>query len=96
MTGPTRFLTEYDPAEWMRDAACKGRNGDGKFFPTLGENHKWEAAKAICERCPVRRECLEYALRNVQHFGVWGGTTERERKHIRKRRRVELYLAEGA
>lgn len=89
MTGPTRFLTEYDPAEWMRNAACKGRNGDGKFFPAQGENRKWEAAKAICDRCPVQAECLDYAFRHGQHFGVWGGLSERERKKLKKRRRRE-------
>lgn len=36
-------------------------------------------AKAICDRCPVRKLCLEFALTNHEEYGVWGGTTSRDR-----------------
>jgi WhiB family redox-sensing transcriptional regulator len=44
-------------------------------------------AKAICAGCPVREECLEYAMRWDQLCGVWGGLSERERRQLRRQRR---------
>lgn len=41
-------------------------------------------AKAICRGCPVRRECLAYALANREPFGIWGGCSERERRRLRR------------
>lgn len=81
----------YDDAtSWRSDALCRGVETD-LFFPAgeLGEEpvQQAEAAKAVCMRCPVRQECLEYALATDQPFGVWGGTTEAERRSIRRRRR---------
>lgn len=41
------------------------------------------AAKKICNSCPLKLPCLEYALMNVE-IGIWGGTTEEQRKQMRK------------
>ena len=41
----------------------------------------------MCEVCPVRVDCLEYALANRLDYGVWGGTSERERQRILRERR---------
>ena len=41
------------------------------------------AAKKICDSCPLKAPCLEYAIRNVE-IGIWGGTTEEQRKQLRK------------
>ena len=41
-------------------------------------------AKRICTGCPVRDECLEYALANDERFGIWGGLSERERRRLKK------------
>jgi hypothetical protein len=46
------------------------------------------AAKALCEACPVRRECLQHALRTPEVDGVWGGLDEKEREDILQRRRT--------
>ena len=43
-------------------------------------------AKAVCQGCPVRTECLADALDNRVEFGVWGGMTERERRALLRRR----------
>ena len=43
-------------------------------------------AKAFCAGCVVREDCLEYALRNGEKFGIWGGMSERERRRIRRQR----------
>jgi len=56
------------------------------FFPHPGGDAG--PAKAICEECEVKGACLEYALNSKDGtFGVWGGTSERERRRIRRRRR---------
>jgi WhiB family redox-sensing transcriptional regulator len=69
---------------WRRWSACQGLD-PVIFFPSTDEEA--EEAKAICEGCLVRDECLEYALANREHDGVWGGATERERRRIIRRRR---------
>lgn len=53
------------------------------FFPELGESP--EPAKRLCRGCPVRLQCLDYALRHRERHGVWGGTTEYERRGMRAR-----------
>jgi WhiB family redox-sensing transcriptional regulator len=42
-------------------------------------------AKAVCQRCPLRAKCLEYALRTGQDTGVWGGMSEDERRVLKRR-----------
>jgi WhiB family redox-sensing transcriptional regulator len=55
-----------------------------KVDPELFFNPETEAeATALCyEKCPVRLECLQWALEHKEKFGVWGGTTEKERRQI--------------
>jgi WhiB family redox-sensing transcriptional regulator len=43
-----------------------------------------DAAKQVCTECPVMDQCLEFALATNQEAGVWGGTTEDERRRLRK------------
>ena len=69
---------------WREDAACRGIDTD-VFFPATDEEA--EEAKAICASCPVREECLEFALQTRQEDGVWGGLTETERRRLRRRLR---------
>ncbi len=52
------------------------------FFPERGGSSK--AARAVCNECTVRIECLRYALANREQFGIWGGTSERERRRLRR------------
>lgn len=76
---------EEAPTAWMDRANCFGVD-QKVFFPGKGENP--HAAKAICARCVVQEECLEYALRGPSVIqGVWGGTTSKERWDILRRRR---------
>jgi WhiB family redox-sensing transcriptional regulator len=72
---------------WMRTASCRGRP-PGEFFPSDGVGV--ERAKKLCVQCPVRLECLEYALSYRIDHGVWGGCSERERRRILRRRRLSL------
>ena len=69
---------------WREDAACRGADVE-IFFPPTDEAA--DQAKAICAACPVREECLEYALLTRQDDGVWGGLTETERRRLRRRLR---------
>ncbi|MCO8127862.1 WhiB family transcriptional regulator [Acidimicrobiia bacterium EGI L10123] len=69
----------------MALGACRGADPD-LFFPDRGES--LEPAKRICSECVVRDECLEHALASGERFGVWGGTSERERRRIRRSRRT--------
>lgn len=55
------------------------------FFPNDGMGV--QVAQRICAECPVQSACLEYALANRVDHGVWGGTSERERRRILRQRR---------
>ena len=57
------------------------------FFPSDGAGV--EVARRICTSCPVKRECLDYAIENHIDHGVWGGESERERRRIARRRRTD-------
>lgn len=70
---------------WMRDALCRDLTTEQKdrwFFPDRGA--PTGPAKTICSECTVKAECLEYALSEGMKHGIWGGTSERERRAIRK------------
>ncbi len=84
--GPREVNVEETPEqyEWMIHARCRGANPTD-FFPSDGLGV--EAAQRVCIACPVRIECLEYALVNRIEHGVWGGASERERRRILRRRR---------
>ena len=88
ISAPTRrTATTPKPPQrrsWMADAACR-RVDPALFFPSDGAGV--EAARPICQACPVREACLDYALEHHIDHGVWGGVSERERKrthqHVR-------------
>lgn len=65
---------------WQDLAECQYTDPE-LFFPEKG-NPSGEA-KQVCRSCLVRPECLEYALGNGERFGIWGGTSERERRRIK-------------
>ena len=72
---------------WREHAACRHEDPD-LFFPigTTGPALvQQEQAKAVCRRCPVREQCLEWALDTGQTIGVWGGTSENERRALKRR-----------
>lgn len=73
-------------ATWRKRAACRGIDVE-IFFPESDDEADVEAAKAVCEVCPVRQTCLEHALAFREREGVWGGATERERRRILRQRR---------
>jgi WhiB family transcriptional regulator, redox-sensing transcriptional regulator len=74
---------------WRQKAACRDQDPD-LFFPigiTGPALEQIAQAKAICQRCEVVEQCLEWALQTNQDAGVWGGKTEDERRSLRRRRR---------
>lgn len=71
---------------WQDKAACKGTDPN-LFFPERGAPTR--PAKEICKNCIVRGTCLEYALAMGEKIGIWGGTSERERRRIRTARRQQ-------
>jgi WhiB family redox-sensing transcriptional regulator len=79
-------------ATWRTRAACRALPTD-LFFPAgeLDEEAVEQAdeAKAVCEKCPVRTACLEFAIATNQPYGIWGGTNASERRSIRRRRLAE-------
>jgi WhiB family transcriptional regulator, redox-sensing transcriptional regulator len=91
MPTTTMSRTTASPARltgWAASGAC--RHSDPELFfpvtfsgPAAGQVAR---AKAVCRRCPVRDQCLEFALDSGQAFGVWGGMTGEERRLIRRRR----------
>ena len=75
---PPKKPTDY---KWMQFAACKN------FGPELFHNddRKAKGAKSICADCVVKEDCLNYALEERIHEGVWGGMTATERQSYRRR-----------
>ncbi|TNY38169.1 WhiB family transcriptional regulator [Thermomonospora catenispora] len=72
---------------WTDDAICRG--ADPELFypinysvPVMVEQVR--EAKFICAQCPVRAECLDWALRAGEPDGIWGGTTPEERRYLRR------------
>ncbi|MPY92081.1 MAG: WhiB family transcriptional regulator [Acidimicrobiia bacterium] len=75
-----------DPAEdlaWQEYSNCLGVDPD-LFFPERGASTR--EAKEVCRGCVVREQCLEFAIRHGEKFGIWGGLSERERRRIRRER----------
>lgn len=77
---------------WRQDAECRDLDPN-LFFPigvTGAAVEQIAAAKDICSACPVRAECLEFAITTNQEFGVWGGTSEDERRVLRRQWRARM------
>lgn len=71
--------------KWRRKAACKNTDPN-LFFPSRGDYEMETAAKSMCAVCPVKSQCLEYALNAGDCPGIWGGTSAKERRGIKKHR----------
>ena len=69
------------PLAWQQHALCAQTDPEA-FFPEKGGSTR--DAKRVCGVCPVREECLQYAMDNDERFGIWGGLSERERRRLRK------------
>jgi WhiB family redox-sensing transcriptional regulator len=77
---------ESSDTSWRSSAACCDTDPD-LFFPvgTTGQAiEQIEQAQAVCMGCPAQVQCLEFALRTNQDTGIWGGTSEETRRHLRR------------
>lgn len=68
---------------WAVFAACREEQSM-RFFPENRDEER-EALK-VCSTCPVVEDCLDHAIESNERFGIWGGTTERERRKIARLR----------
>jgi WhiB family redox-sensing transcriptional regulator len=81
---------------WDAEAACQSVEPD-VFFPDPEGLAEETAAKVVCRGCPVRTQCLEFALAARLDHGVWGGLSENERRSLRRsRQRKARRLATAA
>lgn len=84
-----------EPGAWKARAACTGLT-DGEMYPTDHQGEQ-DRAKAVCDRCSVRLECLTHALQQNERWGTWGGMSEtarqRLRSYIRDHPGVEISVA---
>ncbi len=78
-----RIREQLGYVAWMDKSKCTYKDRD-LFFPASGESVT--PAKTICTMCPVRNECLDYAIGNNIHHGVWGGLSDRERRKLKRNR----------
>ena len=78
--------TDDDEPDWREGAACRDTDPD-LFFPvgTTGPAvEQIDSAKAVCTECDAQDDCLDFAIVTNQDSGVWGGTSEEERRVLRR------------
>ena len=73
-----------DRLDWWERGACRGATGDLFFSETKTD---WRVARMFCASCPVREQCLDYAIANDERYGIWGGLTPPARARLRDQRR---------
>ncbi len=89
---------DWDREGWREQAACRYTDL-GLFFPAGSTGmaaREIKAAKAVCEGCSVRKECLQFAFETNQESGIWGGKDEDERHRLRRAGRVDHGRAPGS
>jgi len=88
----------WNTEEWRELGSCR-KLDTGLFFP-IGQTGEAEVkiarAKKVCGTCPVRQQCLEFAITTNQEYGVWGGHSEEERRVVRRQWRARQRAAQKA
>jgi WhiB family transcriptional regulator, redox-sensing transcriptional regulator len=81
-TRELQILADVRGMEWADWAICGETDPDPEaYFVEKGGSTR--PAKRVCAGCPVRQECLQYALDHEEAFGVWGGLSARERRNLK-------------
>lgn len=76
------FHLEDADMDWQDQAYC--RDSDVDFFPETQVNTKIMVAVKYCAACPVREQCLAFAMNNRIDYGIWGGLTAANRRTMRR------------
>lgn len=80
------MLNLVDESDWVYRALCRGQ--DPNQWVSADAKADYADQRSLCAHCPVRQPCFDYALAGPSLVGCWGGTDERERRTLRKARRV--------
>jgi hypothetical protein len=78
---PTWGFVQPNREPWVAEGICSQVDGDS-FFPEKGGSAN--AAKKVCQECPVAVQCLQYALDHDERWGIWGGHSEPERRRLKR------------
>jgi WhiB family redox-sensing transcriptional regulator len=73
-----------DSHDWVLRARCREEPTDTFFPDTRNRGVSHDRALALCQECPVRAECLDFAVSNGEKYGIWGGTVPHERRKLRR------------
>jgi WhiB family redox-sensing transcriptional regulator len=79
------LVSTWATQDWRARARCRGMNTSEFFAPTNGS---MRLIREVCSGCPVRVDCLRYAMRE-RTIGIYGGTTFRQRERLRVRREAQ-------
>lgn len=77
-----RWELMADPADWMALGKCHTEDADPDIFFEIYSETNRVAAHALCKKCPVKEECLDYAMAFNIKYGVWGDTGPAERREL--------------
>lgn len=89
MNHPRREAHGMGGDDWRREASCLNHDPEIWFPVQRADGYGVDKAKRICGACPVRSQCLTFALENpficgLPLKGIWGGLTEKERRLLRR------------
>ncbi len=87
-------LDQGSSTNWRSRGKCRGTE-TAVMYP-INSAADIKTAKSICKNCPVEEICFDYVMQNPREYGVWAGTTEGERRKIRKNRRIADAIAAQA
>lgn len=87
------YTNEKLPEDWLQKAYCKDKPIKN-FFPGQGDTTVRKTIQENCNNCEVRQPCLNYSIRNNIRYGIWGGTSERQRRSLRREYKKNLNLNE--
>lgn len=86
-TSPSKKV-ESEP--WMVEAKCLHHPDKSVFYPAeAGSKKEAHEAKQVCAICPVKQNCLDYAHKHKERFGIWGGLTTKERVKLRRKNKTD-------
>ena len=92
---PVRVGITPERNDWRHRASCAGTDVE-QFFAEGKGHHVPEVVKRVCVRCPVRQDCLDWALTFPEPHGFWGGVGPRDRRGRKPGDNIPIRLAEEA